>query len=61
MVSKIYTDEGGIKLLYQALSTCERDDPLAKARQLPPDTRGQTMDNYHIAPQEFLNFLPGGT
>ena len=43
ILSKIYADEGGIKLLYHGLSACTGDNPLAKARGLYPRTGGQTM------------------
>ena len=43
ILSKVYTDEGGVKYLYPDLSACTGDNPLAKARGLSPRTGGQTM------------------
>ena len=43
MPRKVFSDEGGIKLLKHGLSACTGDNPLAKARRLSPRTDGQTM------------------
>ena len=43
ILSKVYTDESGIKYLYCSLSACTGDNPLAKARGLSPRKSGQTM------------------
>ena len=43
ILSKVYSNEGGIKQLYHGLSICIGDNPLAKACGLSPFTGGQTM------------------
>ena len=43
VLSKVYTNEGGVKLLNRGLSACTGDNPLAKARGLSPRTGGQNM------------------
>ena len=43
LLSKLFTDEGCIKLLYHGLYACTGHNSLAKARGLSPHTGGQTM------------------
>ena len=43
ILSKVHTDESGIKYLHHGLSACTGDNPLAKNRGLSPRTGGQTM------------------
>ena len=43
MLSKVFTDKDGIKKLFNNLSACVGDNPLAKAIGLSPRTGRQTM------------------
>ena len=50
-MSKVYIDEGGIKQLYQGLSTCTGDNSLTEARRLSPCTDRRTIVitiSYHL-------------
>ena len=51
-------NKGDIKQLYHGLSTCTRDNALAKARGLSPRTGGQTTwYNYYIPPSSEKTLL----
>ena len=43
ILSKFYTDEGGMIYLYHGLSACTEDNPHSTARGLSPRTGGQTV------------------
>ena len=43
ILSKVFTDEGEIRLLYHGLSTCVGDNPLTKAHGLSPRTGRLTI------------------
>ena len=43
ILSKVYTDEGGIEQVYNGLSACTGDRSRTKARGLSPRTGGRTV------------------
>ena len=46
---KVYTDEGGIKLLYHGLSACTGDNPLTKAPDYLHVQADKPWYDYYIA------------